>query len=185
MARALWLRIKLIIGLDVLLIAVHLIGLAWPGRLYQFGIIPGSMDHWYHVFTAPFIHGSVAHLTNNLVGFSIFSAFCLLRSVRFYLGSCLFIIAVGGALVWLFGRPATHIGASGLIFGLWSLSIALAWFDRRMLNIVIALLVIFLYGGMTYGLLPSNPCVSFEAHIFGALAGVLYAYGYAALFKTK
>ena len=185
MTCALWLRIKLIVGLNLLLIAVYLMGLAWPGRLYQFGIIPGSVAHWFHVFTAPFIHGSVAHLTNNLAGFSLFSAFCLLRSVRFYLGSCLFIIVVGGALVWLFGRPATHIGASGLIFGLWSLTIALAWFDRRILNILLALLVIFLYGGMIYGLLPTNPYISFEAHIFGALAGVLCAYGYALTRKTK
>lgn len=54
----------------------------------------------------------------------------------------------------------------------------MAIFDRSLKTIVIALIVIFLYGGMIYGLLPNNPDVSFEAHIFGAVAGVICAYFY-------
>ncbi len=78
-------------------------------------------------------------------------------------------------MVWLFARPAIHIGASGWIFGLWSLTIAMAWFDRRFINIVIAVFVIFFYGGMFYGVLPGRPGVSFESHLFGAVAGVICA----------
>src|SRR5690606_18782237 len=124
----------------------------------------GSEAHWWHIFTAPFIHGNVAHLSNNLAAFLIFGSLCLAQSVRFFLISSLFIIAISGSLVWLFGREAIHIGASGWVFGLWSLSIALAWFDRRIINILIACLVVFFCGGMIYGVLPSDPKISFEAH---------------------
>lgn len=78
----------------------------------------------------------------------------------------------------MFARTASHIGASGWVFGLWSLSIAMAVFDRSLKNIVIALIVVFLYGGMIYGVLPGDPRISFEAHIFGAIAGVLCAFFY-------
>ena len=86
------------------------------------------------------------------------------------------IIGVGGALVWLFARPGDHIGASGWIFGLWSLVIALAWFDRSPRNITIALAVLFFYGGMVFGVLPTQGYISFESHLFGAIAGVFAAF---------
>jgi membrane associated rhomboid family serine protease len=178
MASSLWLRFKLIIGLVALMSMVHMVNVALGGQLSQFGIIPRSVDSWFHIITAPFIHGSYPHLINNLIGLSIFSSFCLLRSVRFYLASSVFIIVISGGLVWVFGRTASHIGASGWIFGLWSLSIAIAWFDRRFKNIIIALLVVFLYGGMIYGVLPTDPRISFEAHGFGVIAGVMCAFFY-------
>jgi len=93
----------------------------------------------------------------------------------FFLNSSIFIILVGGFLVWLFGRDATHIGASGWVFGLWGLSIAVGWFDRRFINILVSLGVLLVYGGMIYGVLPSDPRVSFESHLFGALSGVACA----------
>lgn len=168
-------RVKLLISIVLLLVAVHVFNTVTLGSLNQFGIAPRHTGSWYHVFLAPFIHGSWEHLLNNLVGFVIFSALCLMRPIRYYLTASLFIIAVSGALVWLFGRSAFHIGASGWIFGLWCLCIAAAWFDRSMKNIVIACVVVFFYGGMVFGVLPTQPGVSFEAHLFGALAGALFA----------
>jgi len=90
----------------------------------------------------------------------------------------IFIIAVGGLLVWVFGRSASHVGASGWIFGLWSLCVATAWFDRRFGNILLAVLVLFFYGSMILGVLPGDPAVSFEMHLAGAIAGVLCAFSY-------
>ena len=184
MAKAFWLRLKLIVGLLLVMTLVNVFNTALDGQLNQFGIIPRSVKSWFHILTAPFIHGSTGHLMNNLVGLSIFGVLCLIRSSRFFLGSSLFIIVVGGVLVWLFGRNASHIGASGWVFGLWSLSIAIGWFDRRFMNIVVALLVLFLYGGMIYGVLPTDPRVSFEAHLFGAIAGVACAFVYIAFSKA-
>lgn len=169
-------RFQLIAGLCLLLCAVHIVNALSGYQLSYYGIRPRVPNSLPFIFTAPFLHGSFWHLANNLFGFIIFSGLCMLHSVRRYLWSSLFIITFGGFLVWLFGRPAVHIGASGWIFGLWSLSIAIAWFDRRLINIAIALFVLLFYGGMIYGVLPYKIDISFEGHLFGAFAGVVYAF---------
>jgi membrane associated rhomboid family serine protease len=183
MASSLWLRVKLIIGLVLVMIGVHIVNVLLGHQLGYYGIIPRSEPHWFHIFTSPFIHGNLGHLLNNLFGLAIFSAFCLLRSVSFYLVSSVFIITLTGVLVWMFGRDAVHIGASGWIFGLWSLSISIALFDRRLVNIVSGFMVFFFYGSMIYGVLPSDPNISFEAHLFGAVSGVFFAFFYSIFVK--
>lgn len=145
------------------------------GRLHVFGIHPRDLTSLPMIFTAPFIHGSWLHLANNAVGFFVFSCLCLIRGKRFFWQASLLIIILGGLYVWAFARPAIHIGASGWIFGLWSLTITLALFERSVVNFLISLVVILLYGGMIFGVLPTDPRVSFEGHAFGALAGVIAA----------
>lgn len=141
-----------------------------------FGVSPGDIRSLPYIFTAPFIHASWGHLLNNIFGLIIFSSLCLLRGIPVYVRSSLFIMGLTGLLVWVFGRHAQHIGASGWIFGLWSLSIAMAWFERRFVNLVIAVFVVIFYGGMVFGVLPSDRQVSFESHFFGAVSGIVCAY---------
>ena len=153
------------------------------------GLIVGLYKGWLVALcilaAAPFLHGDIGHLLSNLVGMIIFSALLFVHSLKRYLWSSAFIIVLTGLLVWLFARNALHIGASGWIFGLWSLCIATAWYDRKFINIVIGLLVVFLYGGMLFGVLPGDPRVSFESHFFGAIAGVVCAFFQAKLFNNK
>lgn len=169
-------RFGLLVSLCVLLSAVFIANVLSGFALNQYGILPRNVGGLWTIVVAPFIHGSVIHLINNLTGLVIFSALCLVSSIRRYLLNCLFIIVVGGLLVWLFGRAAPHIGASGLVFGLWSLCIASAWFERRIVNILIAVFVILFYGGLIYGILPLDTRVSFESHLFGVLTGFFCAY---------
>ncbi len=176
MIKAFWQRFKIVLTVCGLLSLVHVVNMTLGMQLNYFGILPRDPDSLPFIYSAPLLHGSLSHLINNLIGLAIFSWFCLLRPIRLYVWSSFFIITCSGLLVWIFGRQAIHIGASGWIFGLWSLSIALAWFDRRLLNILIALLVVFLYGGMIYGVLPQDSRISFEAHMFGALSGVMAAW---------
>lgn len=164
------------------LTAVHIINRLFDGYFFSYGVIPRNIDQLPFILTAPFIHSSWAHLVNNMIGLSIFSALCLLQSIRFYLACSVFIIICSSLLVWLFGRDAMHIGASGWVFGLWSLCIALAWYERSVKNIAVGLVVIVFYGGMAHGLLPTSPEVSFEYHLFGALAGMASAAIYAKKF---
>jgi membrane associated rhomboid family serine protease len=167
--------INLMLYILLIMYAVQLINVFTNGALRGFGIYPRNIQGLVGIICSPFIHGNWWHLINNTVGFVIFSALCLTRGSRFYLRASLIIIFVGGLLVWIFGRQAVHIGASGWIFGLWSLSITLAWFERSVVNILISIAVIAFYGGMIWGVLPANSYISFEAHAFGALAGVLAA----------
>jgi membrane associated rhomboid family serine protease len=85
------------------------------------------------------------------------------------------IVGIGGALVWLFGSTAIHIGASGLVFGWLGFLVARGVVDRSPVTLGAALLVGLLYGAMFWGVLPGRPGVSWEAHLFGALAGVAAA----------
>ena len=159
-----------------MMVVAHVFNWIFQGWLYQFGLIPRHLDSLPGIYIAPFLHGDLGHLINNLAGLFIFSSWLFVHSLNRYLWSSFFIITLTGLLVWCFGRSALHIGASGWIFGLWSLTIAIAWFDRRFLNILIALVVAFFYGGMLWGVLPTDPRVSFESHLFGAIAGVVCAF---------
>jgi membrane associated rhomboid family serine protease len=167
---------KTIAGLSAAMIAVHVVNLFTGGALSNYGIEPREIGGAYTIATAPLIHADVAHLGSNLAAFVVLGSLVLLQGVRYFAKASLLIILLGGALVWLFGRPGDHIGASGWIFGLWSLVIALAWFDRSPRNIAIALAVVFFYGGMVFGVLPTAGYISFESHLFGAIAGVFAAF---------
>lgn len=154
---------------------VHFLNIITGGYLRNFGLEPRTLNSLYTIILSPWLHGDIAHLLSNLSILVVLAFLCLLQGVRYFVKASAIIIIVSGLLVWLFGRNAVHIGASGWIFGLWSLVIATAWFDRSFLNISIGIGVLIFYGGMIFGLVPTSAPISFEAHIFGALSGVLSA----------
>lgn len=168
-------RATLIAVICAVMIAVYIVDLLLGGVLKSFGIRPREMGSAYSIAIAPWLHADFAHLGSNLPAFIVLASLCLLNGVRYFTKASLLIIVIGGALVWLLGRGSVHIGASGWIFGLWSLVIALAWYDRSPRNIMIAIAVAFFYGGMLFGLLPTQAHISFESHLFGAIAGVITA----------
>ncbi|RDV07676.1 rhomboid family intramembrane serine protease [Sphingorhabdus pulchriflava] len=168
-------RISVLAAICALMIALHILNLALGGALLSFGIDPRNAESAYTIFTAPWLHADFGHLFGNLASFIVLAAICLLNGIRYFLKASLLIIMITGALVWLLARDNIHIGASGWIFGLWSLVIALAWFDRSWRNIAISLAVTFFYGGMVFGVLPVDSYISFESHLFGALSGVIAA----------
>ncbi|MEY4590352.1 MAG: hypothetical protein RL497_2428 [Pseudomonadota bacterium] len=168
------------IRLLILLCGLMLLGfvgnLLTGGWLNQWGIHPRQFSSLWNVLSTPFLHANLAHLISNLTGFSVLAFLVLLRGKACFIQSSLVIVVVGGLLVWLLGRSANHIGASGWIFGLWGLLLAMAWFERSFTSIALAFAVVFFYGGMIWGVLPLRSFVSFEAHLFGLLAGVLAAF---------
>ncbi|MFK7841661.1 MAG: rhomboid family intramembrane serine protease [Sphingorhabdus sp.] len=168
-------RLKVIAILCGLLVVVHFANLLSGGYLNSYGIEPREFDSIYTIFFAPWLHGDLTHLGNNMLALVVFSFLCLLNGRRYFLVASFLIIAITGILVWLFARDALHIGASGWIFGLWSLIIALGWIERSVRNIVVALGVVFFYGGMVVGVLPTTGFISFESHLFGAIAGIITA----------
>lgn len=168
--------IRLVALLCGLMVAGFIGNLLTGGYLNQWGIHPRHLASLWTVFSAPFLHGSFGHLLNNLAGFSVLAFLVLLRGRACFIQCSLIIVSVGGVLVWILGRSANHIGASGWIFGLWGLLLAMAWFERSFTSIALAIAVIFFYGGMIWGILPLHRFVSFEAHLFGLVAGVLAAF---------
>ncbi|MES2783299.1 MAG: rhomboid family intramembrane serine protease [Pseudomonadota bacterium] len=167
---------KTIAGLSAAMVVVHVVNFFTGGYLSTFGIEPREIGSAYSIATAPWLHVDIGHLGSNLAAFVVLGSLVLLQGLRYFVKASALIILLGGALVWLFARDATHIGASGWVFGLWSLVIALAWFDRSPRNIAIALAVVFFYGGMVFGVLPTAGYISFESHLFGAIAGIFAAF---------
>lgn len=168
-------RIKLLVILSGLLILIQIIN-SLTGALTHFGIIPRRFDGLIGTVFAPFIHGSWGHLLSNLPPLLVLSALLLHGRIRDYIYASMFIIMTSGLAVWLVGRYAVHVGASGWIFGLWGLLIAQGFFRRQISDIAIAIIVLFYFGVMAAGLLPVHEYISTESHIAGALSGCFYAW---------
>lgn len=145
------------------------------GILSAFGIMPRAPWGLLGIPFAPVIHHSWGHLFSNLLPLVVLCwLVCQLGARFFWLGTT-GIIFIGGFLVWLFGGSGVHAGASGLIFGYWGLLLAYAWFHRSLKSMLIALFVVFLYGGMLWGFLDMRAHISWSSHFFGAIAGVIMA----------
>ena len=165
-------RLSVLAAICTTMIAVHIVNLLLGGALLVFGIDPRNLESAYTIFTAPWLHADFGHLFSNLASFMVLAAICLLNGIRYFLKASFLIIVITGALVWLLARDNLHVGASGWIFGLWALVITLAFVDRSWRNIAIGIAVAFFYGGMVLGVLPTDSYISFESHLFGAIAGV-------------
>ena len=145
------------------------------GQLDYYGIQPRDPQTFWHIFTAPFLHAGLPHLIANTLPLAVLAFMSALRSIGRFLGATFVIMLVGGTLVWLFGRSSTHLGASELIFGYLAYLLGVGWWERTPSAIAIALVALFLYGGIIWGVLPSNPMVSWEAHLFGFIGGLVAA----------
>lgn len=140
-----------------------------------FGIWPRRIFGLIGIFASPMLHGSVMHLVSNTVpllflGMTLFYFYDrVARQVFFH---CYF---TTGFLVWVFARPSIHIGASGLIYGLASFLVFFGIFRKDFKSLFISALIIFVYGSMVYGVFPSQPGVSWESHLLGAIVGAVTA----------
>jgi len=140
-----------------------------------FGILPRHLDSLPGVFIWPFLHGGAGHLLMNSTPLLVLGFFVALRGMGTFMLASLLITLLAGVAVWLFGRSAYHIGASGLVFGYFGFLVALGWYERRLSTLLVAAGISFYYGGMLWGVVPSDSFISWEAHLFGLLAGIVAA----------
>lgn len=150
--------------------------LGFGGGLDVYGIEPRAPGTFWHVLTAPFLHYGFSHLIANTVPLAVLAFMSAVRGVGRFLAVTLVVAVVGGGLVWLLGRGGSvHLGASELIFGYLAYLLGVGWWERTPAAIGVAVVAAVLYGGILWGVLPGNPAVSWEAHLFGFLAGLLAA----------
>ncbi len=169
-------RLKIIISLLSLMAVVELINSLTGRSLSHFGIVPRQISGLSGIFLSPFIHGNIWHLISNSVPFAVLGYLLLMHgAIRFLLVN-LWVMIVGGGLVWLFGREAIHVGASGLVYGYFAYLLVAGFIAREFKLLLISLFVMMAYGGMIWGVLPSSPYISWEGHLFGAVAGVIAAF---------
>ncbi len=162
-----------------------LLGLMWIAegvdtvlgqRLDQLGIEPRDVDGLTGVVAAPFLHAGFGHLLANSAGLLVLGLLLAVTTRSFWL-ICALITVLGGLAVWVLGPAGTlHIGASGLVYGIAAYLLARGVRTRRVLDVVIAGIVVLTYSGLALGVLPGQPGVSWQSHLFGALAGVAVAW---------
>ncbi len=151
--------------------------LLFGGALDSFGIRPRSVDGLDGIVLHPLLHNGLGHLANNSVPFVIFGLLVFLSGLRSFVVTTTLSLLVGGMGVWLFGAPnSLTIGASGLVFGYLGYLLLRGYFSRSVGAVLISILLVLLYGGLLWGLLPFTPGVSWTSHIFGFLGGALSAY---------
>ncbi len=156
--------------------AVSLYGLLVDGNLvYALAVVPRRFDGLSGVLGAPLVHGSFAHLAANTLPLLILGGMVAIRGVAYYVTATLAIVVLGGLGLWVFGRSAAHVGASGLIFGYFGLLVGRGYYERSLQSVAVAVVVAVAYGGMLAGILPRDSGVSWEGHAFGLLAGGLCA----------
>lgn len=163
--------------LAVVLWGVFLADRVLPIDFNRWGIVPRELGGIWGIFLSPFLHANLSHLLSNFLPLMILLTL-LVATQRHSWWIALQIVLLGGLLLWVFGRPAVHVGASGLIYGLIAYLMAAGFRQGRFGPAIAALLVGFLYGGtLLSGVLPTvGEHVSWDGHLSSAVAGGILGY---------
>lgn len=154
---------------------VFLLELIYDFNASVLGIVPRTLGGLSGIVFAPMVHGNAWHLVSNTV------PLIFLGTVLFYfygrIGNTVFMRSYfwTNLCVWLFAGSANHVGASGVVYGLAFFLIFFGVFRRDFLSLLISIVIILMYGGVFYGILPTDPTISWESHLAGAIVGVYSA----------
>ncbi len=166
----------LLLAFLVIIWVVEVVNAFTGHSLNVYGILPRTVEGLRGIPLSPFLHGGFGHLLSNTLPLVALGGLAALRGRSAFLTVTAFIIGVGGVGVWLVGRSALHVGASGLVFGYFGYLVARGVYERSIWSIIIALAVILIFGwGILFGVLPNAGLVSWEGHLCGLIAGVLVA----------
>lgn len=144
----------------------------------KLGIYPRSLSGLKGILFSPFIHDNTSHLFNNSI-----PLFVLLISLLYFYRevACkvlIYGIILSGFSTWLIGRNSFHIGASGVIYLLFSFIFFSGIIKRHYRLIAMSLVIIFLYGSMVWLIFPTHDRVSWEGHLSGFITGIVFAFLY-------
>jgi len=167
-----------------ILLAGSFVALIWGLELYQLvlgvdfyylGIYPRVLSGLPTIATAPLIHGSWQHLIGNTLPILILGSMLIYGYPKSRWWAIAGIWILSGTGVWLFARGSYHLGASGLTHGIFFYLFVGGILRRDRRSAALLMVAFYMYGGMVLSIFPRDPAVSFESHMFGALAGALCA----------
>ena len=178
--------------IGVLLLSLWLIRIVdatIPYDLTDRGLQPRHWSGLLGIVTMPFLHGSFGHLFSNTMSLGILLGLLVSSQKSPWLLAAMTSLA-GASLLWLVGRDANHVGASGLVFGLIGLLIVSGFLRRRLVPVGVAIVVGILFGGtLLSGILPGGDAeVSWDGHLCGLIGGSAVAFftsGEAGRFRIK
>lgn len=144
--------------------------------LDQWGIRPRQEEGLRGIAFAPLLHGGWQHLAANSVPALVLGFVGLVAGAARFVVATALIWLFSGAGVWLTGGTNTLVvGLSGVIFGWMTYLVARGLFTRKIVDVVVGLALLVVYGGMLWGVFPGDPGISWQAHLWGAVGGVIAA----------
>lgn len=157
----------------------------WLVHLYQmisgfdpgeYGIMSRRLWGLRGILTGPLVHGSWGHLISNTLPLFVLSAISIYFYRKVAMRAFWMVYLLTGTAVWFFARPVSHIGASGVVYGLVAFIFWNGIFRRSIRSIILAALVMLLYSGMFMGVLPDQEGISWESHLLGSLVGIFTSF---------
>ena len=147
------------------------------GGLDKFGVWPRTAIGLWGILLAPLLHAGFGHLAANTIPFLVLGWFVMIRRLRDFVVVSIITALISGLGIWLTAPADTvHLGASGLIFGYFGFLLLRGYFERSLSSILLSILVLILYGGMIWGVLPQRFGVSWQSHLFGFIGGGMAAF---------
>lgn len=175
--RPLWQRAAMTVGgFAVVLYVLEAFDTIAGNPLDQWGIEPRTVDGLWGILFAPMLHYGWGHLLANTVPLLILGFLVLMSGIGRGIAATGIIWVIGGVGTWLTGGVGAHLGASVLIFGWLTFLLVRGIFTRSFGQIVLGVVVLFVYGGMLWGVLPGQYGISWQGHLFGAIGGVVAAW---------
>lgn len=166
---------RFIVFLLGMMLLIQVINTFTHNYLLHFGILPRELWGVPGILFAPLLHFGWGHLLSNFLPLAVLLVLIAQYGTNLLLSVVIGITLLTGGLVWSFGGPGVHVGASGLLLGCWGFLLARAFFYPSGRSIVIALLVFVFYGGMFWSLVDFRPHISWSSHLFGFFSGVVMA----------
>ncbi|MGE0566754.1 MAG: rhomboid family intramembrane serine protease [Bacteroidia bacterium] len=156
---------------------------AFSISLSWLGVLPRDIKGLPGIVCSVFIHGGLDHIASNSVPLLVLGMLLFFFYKRIAIPAFFWIWIISGVWLWIGGRnhdhfPVYHIGASTLVYGLAFFLFFSGVFRRHLRLMVVSALVVFLYGSIMWGMFPIKQEISWEGHLFGAIAGLLVAFNY-------
>lgn len=170
--------VYMVISFVLILWVIKAIEIAADTSFSNLGVLPRTLKGTIGIFTGPLIHGDVLHLLSNTLPILFLGILLFYFYHKIAIEIFIWIYLVSGFWTWIMARDAYHIGASGIVYGLASFLFFSGIIRRSRQLMTVSAIIIFLYGGMVYGVIPEavEVNVSWEAHLMGAIVGLLLAF---------
>jgi len=162
----------------LVMLLVKLFELVLGINFYEYGIYPRKIKGLAGILFAPILHGDALHVISNAIPLLVLGGglFYYFKDLGYKIFFSIYFAT--GLWVWVAARPSYHIGASGVVYGLVTFFILSAILRKNKHLLFFSFLVIFLYGGLIWGIFPIKAQISWESHLMGAIAGLFMAWYY-------
>ena len=169
-----WIALQMLAGIVLAMWVIFALQSFFGFDFSKYGIYPRSKQGLIGIIFAPFIHSNIEHIGYNTLALVFVALILALSYPKKFIWGFWVLLLTTDLLVWIFARPAYHVGCSGLVFALIGFTFAYGVARRSALSIILAIVVGAIYGGLLYGVLPLQKNVSWESHLLGLASGIVW-----------